>query len=118
MGKRADNSDRGVMLTREAVRRIGAAVQHYEHGDRNQPPIKFRTAEDEGSEFRLGTISGTWLKGHTASVTQLNGDGSALSPTVEFLASNFFATITVSSGTKKVACAKIGVTWVLIAAEC
>lgn len=71
-----------------------------------------------GIGVRLGTISATWLKGQTAAVTQIKGDGSALSPTVQFVASNFFATITVSSGTKKVACAKIGATWVLIAAEC
>lgn len=118
MGKRADNSDRGVMLTREAVRRISSAVQHYEHGDRDQPPIKFRDPGDEGEFIRLGTIAGTWNKGTDATVTQLNGDGSALTPTVTFLAKNFFASVTVSSGTKKVACAKAGAFWILIAAEC
>lgn len=121
MGKRADNSDRGVMLTREAVRRIGAAVQHYEHGDRNQPPIKFRTAADDGGgedSVRLGTISATWNKGAEATVTQIKGDGSAISPPVTFSAKNWFATVTVSSGTKKVACAKVDGTWLLVAAEC
>lgn len=121
MGKRADNSDRGVMLTREAVRRISSAVQHYEHGDRDQPPIKFRAVGDDGGgedPVRLGTIGATWNKGTDATVTQINGDGSAITPTVGFTAKNYFATVTVSSGTKKVACAKVGGAWILIAAEC
>jgi len=71
-----------------------------------------------GSGIRLGTISATWSKGSTATVTQQSGDGTAITPTTTFTASNYFATITVSSGTKRVACALAGSTWVLIAAEC
>ena len=67
---------------------------------------------------RLGTVSATWSKGSNATVTQLKPDGSALSPTVTFEAKNWFATVTVSSGTKKVACAPVGDQWILIAAEC
>lgn len=67
---------------------------------------------------RLGTISATWTKGNTATVTEQNGDGSAKSPTTTFSAKNYFATVTVSSGTKRVACAKVDDTWMLIAAEC
>jgi len=67
---------------------------------------------------RLGTISATWSKGTTATVTRQKGDGTALTPTQTFTASNHFATIIVSSGTKRVACALVGSTWILIAAEC
>jgi hypothetical protein len=70
------------------------------------------------SLLRLGTVSATWNKGSNATVTQLKGDGSALSPTVTFTATNHFATVTVASGTKKVACGKVDETWILIAAEC
>lgn len=67
---------------------------------------------------RLGTISTTWGKGSNATVTQVKGDGSPVTPSVTFTAKNWFATITVSSGTKKVACAKVDNTWILVAAEC
>jgi len=71
-----------------------------------------------GSGVRLGTVSATWAKGSTATVTQQNGDGTARSGTPTFTATNYFATVTVSSGTRRVACALIDSTWVLIAAEC
>jgi hypothetical protein len=71
-----------------------------------------------GHGFRVGTIAATWTKGATATVTQQNGDGTAISPTQTFAALNHYATITVSSGTKRVGCALAGSTWVLIAAEC
>lgn len=70
------------------------------------------------STLRLGTISATWNKGSTATVTQQKGDGTELSPTVTFTAKNHFATVTVTSGTKRVACGKVDTTWILIAAEC
>jgi hypothetical protein len=73
---------------------------------------------DLGSELVLGTISATWNKGSTATVTQTKGDGSSLSPTTTFTATNHFATVSVASGTKKVACGKVDDTWILIAAEC
>lgn len=71
-----------------------------------------------GGGVRLGTVSATWTKGSTATVTQQNGDGTARSGNPTFTAANYFATVTVSSGTKRVACALIDSTWALIAAEC
>jgi hypothetical protein len=71
-----------------------------------------------GGGVRLGTVSATWTKGNTATVTEQNGDGSAKSPTTTFTAKNYFATVTVASGTKRVACAKVDDTWILLAAEC
>ena len=119
MTRRLDGSDKGVLITQESARRIQRVVQRIEGGDRNIPPVPIRTAFDEGEEVvRLGTISATWTKGTTATVTQIKGDGSAISPTVTFTAKNWFADVTVESGTKKVACAKVDATWILIAAEC
>jgi hypothetical protein len=77
--------------------------------------VRFGTAT---SGVRLGHVSATWSKGSTATVTHENGDGSNKSPTVTFTATNYFATVTVTAGTKRVACAKVDDTWVLIAAEC
>jgi hypothetical protein len=67
---------------------------------------------------RLGTISATWSKGSSATVTRQKRDGTALTPAQTFTARNWFATITVSSGTKRVACANVDGWWILIAAEC
>ena len=71
--------------------------------------------EAEGGHIRLGTISATWNKGAFATVTQQNGDGTAMDGNPTFSAMNYFA---VASGTKRVACAKVDDTWILIAAEC
>jgi len=68
--------------------------------------------------LRLGTISATWNKGSTATVQEQFGDGSAKTGSPTFTATNYFATVTVSSGTKRVACGKVDDKWLLIAAEC
>jgi hypothetical protein len=113
-------SPRKVAFTEDAAQRIAAATLAYERGNRDMPPIKFRTGGDDGggAEPRLGTISATWNKGSTATVTQLNADGTTLSPTVTFTATNWFATVTVPSGTRKVLCVFVGDRWLLVAAEC
>lgn len=71
-----------------------------------------------GGGLRLGTISATWSKGATATVTDQYGDGTSKSSSPTFTATNYFATITVSSGTRRVACGKVDDKWLLIAAEC
>lgn len=71
-----------------------------------------------GGGLRLGTISSSWAKGATATVTEQNGDGSARTGSPTFTATNYFASITVSSGTRRVACGKVDDRWILIAAEC
>jgi len=68
--------------------------------------------------LRLGTISATWNKGSTATVQEQFGDGSAKTGSPTFTATNYFATVTVSSGTRRVACGKVDDKWLLIAAEC
>lgn len=107
------------MLTADAARRIGKAVQAYEQGHPQMRGRPLRTASgDGGDELRLGTVSGSWLKGATATVTRLKGDGDPWSPAQTFEAVNYFADISIDCGTRKVACALIGTTWILIAAEC
>lgn len=106
-----------ITFDRRTAKRIATVVRDAERGDRDLSPVTLRTSSDE-SEIRLGTISATWTKGTTATVTQLKPDGSAMSPTRTFTAKNLFADVTVSSGTKKVACASVGSQWILIAAEC
>ena len=69
-----------------------------------------------GGGLRLGSVASTWTKGQAATVTEQNGDGSTLGGT--FSATNYFSTIKVSSGTKRVACGKCGDRWILVAAEC
>lgn len=73
-----------------------------------------------GGGLRLGTIAATWTKGQTATVTEQFGDGTQKpgSPAPTFTATNYFATITVSSGTRRVACGKVDDRWILVAAEC
>ena len=71
-----------------------------------------------GGGLRLGTVAGTWTKGQAATVTEQFGDGTAKPTGSTFTATNYFATITVSSGTRRVACGKVDDKWLLIAAEC
>jgi hypothetical protein len=96
----------------------GAAVLWRESGTGAGKWALVRIGAGVSGTVRLGTISATWTKGNTATVTQQAGDGAALSPATTFTATNYFATVTVPSGTQRVACALIDSTWVLIAAEC
>lgn len=108
---------RRVTFTEDGARRVAEATRAYERGNRDMPGIKFRTAED-ASGVRLGTIGATWAKGTTATVSELLGDGTEPPAPTEFEATNYFADVTVGSGEVKVACALVGSTWILIAAEC
>lgn len=109
---------RKVSWNESDARRVAAATLAFERGNRDMPPITFRGGGGDGEEPRLGTISATWSKGSTATVTQIKADGTSLSPTVTFTATNHFATVTVASGTKKVLCVLVGDRWLLQAAEC
>lgn len=109
---------RKVSWNENDARRVAAATLAYERGSRDMPGLRFRQGSDDGEEPRLGTISATWTKGSTATVTQIKADGTTLSPTVTFTATNHFATVTVTSGTRKVLCVFVGDRWLLVAAEC
>lgn len=109
---------RKVSWNENDARRVAAATLAYERGSRDMPGLRFRQGGGDAEEPRLGTISATWNKGATATVTQIKADGNALSPTVTFQATNHFATVTVASGTRKVLCVFVGDRWLLVAAEC
>jgi hypothetical protein len=114
--------ERKVAFTEDAARRVAAATLAYERGSRDMPPVRFRTAGGDdgggGEEPRLGTIPATWNKNTIATVTQINADGTAITPVVTFEARNHFATVIVSGGPKKVLCVSVGGSWLLVAAEC
>jgi hypothetical protein len=115
---RVDGSSRGVLVTEEAARRIARAIQKLEQGNRASPPRAMRTGYEE-PEVRLGKISESWDKGDTATVTQINEDGTDLSETITFEATNHFANVPVPTGeTRKVLCVEVGQLWLLQAAEC
>lgn len=108
-----------ITFGRRDVKRISRVVRDAERGDRNLAPVTLpRAGGDDGTEIRLGSISSTWTKGATATVTQLKPDGTLLIPIRTFTAKNWFATVTVGISAKKVACASLGSGWILIAAEC
>lgn len=72
-----------------------------------------------GGGLRLGTISTTWTKNTTATVTDIYGDLSAKTGPSTFTAVNYFATVNVPlNSTRRVACGKVDDRWLLIAAEC
>jgi hypothetical protein len=101
------------------MKRIAAAVQGYEHGNRKQSAVHFRTATGDdggGGEFvRLGRISSEWAHGDAAQVDRLDENGSPLDPSETFEAWNFFSTVHVPvDGTANVSCGLVGDTWVLI----
>jgi hypothetical protein len=110
--------ERKVAFTEDAARRVAAATIAYERGSRDMPGVRFRQASGDGEEPRLGSIAATWTKGTTATVTQLLADGTTIQPQVQFTATNYFATVAVTTGTKKVLCQFVGDRWLLTAAEC
>jgi len=66
---RIDGSDRGALISVDSVRRLARALQKYEHGDRDIPGRKLRTAYDESSStIRIGRTTAAWLKGETQEV--------------------------------------------------
>jgi hypothetical protein len=61
---------RRVSFTETDARRIAAATRAYERGNRNQPPIMFRQAGDDGvgERVRLGKTTADWDKGALATI--------------------------------------------------
>ena len=60
---------RKVHLTEDVARRMGAATLAYERGNRDMPPVYFRTAGDDGAEVRVGKTEGKWAFGTCATIT-------------------------------------------------
>lgn len=64
---RANDNTRPVMLTAAAARRVSRAVAAYERGNRDQPPITFRTGGDD-SPIRICKTTAAWPKGQLATL--------------------------------------------------
>lgn len=61
--------DRKVALSESAAQRMAAATLAYERGNRDQSPIRFRTASgDDGSPHRLCKTSAAFNKGTVATL--------------------------------------------------
>jgi hypothetical protein len=63
-----------VSFTRPAAVRIARAVRKIEQGDRKDSPLSFgvRLQTLPQRVFRMGSLSGEWLNGSTATITLLN----------------------------------------------
>lgn len=109
---------RRVTFTEDAARRVVAATRAYERGNRDMPPVKFRTAHDEGEPVRLGKTTAAWNKGTLATI-DLYESGSPLTEALSGeLADcvNKFADI--ASGKWVMVARATNGSWYVISAEC
>ncbi len=120
--QQANKGDRGGLVSRSSMERIGRAVAAYERGNRDRPPQAMpRAWGDEGDPIRIGKTTAVWAKGTLATIT-LYEAGTPPSETASSPAEtledcvNKFANI---QSDKWVAVARAGNgSWYLIAAEC
>jgi hypothetical protein len=100
-----------VDFTRSAAERIAAVVRTVEQGDRDGAPLTFRKIDNAGGggRVRIGTFSGAWSVGATATVTFKYVPNTPNTVT----AINLFLDLP-SDGTKDCAISKDGGTWHLI----
>ena len=121
MGRRLDNSDRGVMITAESVRRIAKVIQKIENGGRAIPPQRIRTAEDEGDPVRIGKTTSAWTKNTLATIT-LYEEGEPPNETADSPAKTLEDCVNkfgdVESGKWVSVARAANGSWYLIAAEC
>lgn len=72
--------------------------------------------------IRVGTITGSWLKGWSKEVDECDQDFIPLldenDTQIKFYATNWFATVAVTGNPRKVACGNLNGSWILLAAEC
>lgn len=119
--QQANKGDRGGLVSRSSMERIGRAVAAYERGDRNRKPQAMPRAwgDDGGGEaIIICKTEATWCKGDSASLPRYDGgDPGAESLEGGYITAwNKFATIPAD---KWVAIAKAANgAYYLIAAEC
>ena len=119
MAKKPDGSPartERVTFTKPAAERIAKVVRAVEGGDRDCGPLTFgaRVGGVSGKVFRICTYTGTWSIGASKTVTfkyQSSTPNTAL-------ATNLFAVVGSTAGSRDCAIAKDGTAWFLIAAEC
>jgi len=59
---------KGVKFSEGAARRVIAATLAHERGNRDQPPVKFRSVADEDPQSLLGKTTAAWDKGTLATI--------------------------------------------------
>lgn len=68
--QQANKGDRGGLVSRSSMERIGRAVAAYERGDRNRKPQAMpRAWGDGGDPIRIGKTTSAWNKGTLATIT-------------------------------------------------
>ena len=72
---------RGARFTEDGARRIVAATRAYEEGNRDAPPIRFRSTGD-GDPIRIGKTLASWPKGSLADI-ELRESGTPPSETAD-----------------------------------
>lgn len=81
--------ERRVKFSEEGARRIIAATRAYERGNRDQPPVRFRTVSDDSAGIKLARTTQKWPKGSTQELDLIYEEscdeegGGSDAPTVE-----------------------------------
>ncbi len=68
MPRRMDNSDRGVLITEEAARRLQKVINQTGDNARDIHAPKLRTAFDDGGVVRVAWTTAEWARGATQEV--------------------------------------------------
>jgi hypothetical protein len=121
--QQANKGDRGGLVSRSSMERIGRAVAAYERGNRDRKPQAMPRAwgDDGGDPIRIGKTTAKWDKNTLATIKLYESgtppsEASASPPETLEDCVNKFANIPADSWVC-VAKAKNG-SWYLIAAEC
>lgn len=107
-----------VTFTESGAKRIAAATLAYERGNRDSPPVTFRSVVGDDETVRLGKTTGEWQKDslHSVAVHELGTPPFETDSGVSLTCVNKFLTIPAN---KWVIVAKAGNGyWYLIAGEC
>lgn len=68
MPRRYDNSDRGVLITEDAARRLSKVINQTSDNNRDVHAPKLRTAFDEGEGIQIGRTTAAWAKDTTQEI--------------------------------------------------
>lgn len=119
--QQANKGDKGGLVSRSSMERIGRAVAAYERGDRNRKPQAMPRAWEEPDPIQIGRTTSEWVKGELATITlydagEPNDESTKTPPETLEGCVNRFATVQPN---KWVALARaVNGGWYLIAAEC
>jgi hypothetical protein len=72
MTRRLDSSDRGVLVTPEAMRRIQAVINRVDGDRRRVGAPEIPTAFDDASRLIIGRVGEAWPRGTSAAVEVIN----------------------------------------------